>query len=173
MPRVVWYSFLGFRCYRAGTRYLILLPTNTRGSTAQRILSNSRSGKSDLAWPPHPVFFTSARRTRYHLSSPQSFSRLKSPFDVDRMQPRSSLRCCLDRIEIHGLKSAYDIRHCCELFAENSPLSLIFRCKTLRANRFWWRYIACSRIDPQWFCPNSLLRKVLWTRKFFCRQVKK
>lgn len=79
------------------------------------------------------MFLTSARCTRYHLSSPQSFSRLKSPLDVDRMQPRSSLRCCLDRIEIRGLNTGIRHRHCCELFAGNSlgPLSLIFQLQNI------------------------------------------
>lgn len=68
------------RSYRTGIRYLILLPTNTRGSTAvaQKVLSNSRSGKSDLA-SLHPLSFTSARSTHRHLSSLQSFSQLWNP----------------------------------------------------------------------------------------------
>lgn len=76
----------GIRCYRAGTRYPILLPTNTWGSTAQRILSNSRSGKSDLAWP-HPALCSSLP----HAAPATIYLRLNLSHDWN---PRSTWIAC-------------------------------------------------------------------------------
>lgn len=117
------------------------------------------------------MFFTSARCTRYHLSSPQSFSRLKSPFDVDRMQPVRSL---LPRSNRNTRLKIASHRHCCQLFAENSlgPLSLIFRSKHCKRTDFddntqgnmHARESICN------FCSNSLLESL---NENFCREVKK
>ena len=121
------------RSYR--TRYLILLPTNTRGSTAvaQKVLSNSRSGKSDLAWP-HPLSFTSVRCTHHHLSSPQSFSQL--------WNPRSTWIACSLYVVTSRSKSTWfkiaQRRHSRETwnFAQNSRSRFLF-CEKYYCNHEW------------------------------------
>ena len=92
MQRVLRVPRLLVRSYRTGTRYLILLPTNTRGSTAvaQKVLSNSRSGKSDLALTPPSVLHFRTLYPPPFIFASIFLTTVKSSFDVDRMQP---VRC--------------------------------------------------------------------------------